>query len=144
MAVIAVECSWRGVNIQQSAEETALVMGGGGEGVKAVAPLCAVLGDCQWGQQRQQQEGEHRPRGGGKHDNVSGAAVGGVVFLGAPVATTAPSLLSSRTPPLKTRHVSGCFCRQEHVQTHRCIVDGAVPDQESPSVLPWQRNIGPC
>ncbi len=43
MAVIAVECSGRSINIQQSAEETALMMGGGGEGLEAVAPLRAVL-----------------------------------------------------------------------------------------------------
>jgi hypothetical protein len=49
MAVIAVECSGHGVNVQQSAEETAMMMGGGGEGVEAVAPLHAVLGDHQWG-----------------------------------------------------------------------------------------------
>jgi hypothetical protein len=57
MAVIAVECNGRGVNIQQSAEETALMMGGGGEGLEAVALLRAVLGDCQWGQQQRWQGG---------------------------------------------------------------------------------------
>ncbi len=143
MAVIAVKCSGRGVNIQQSAEETALMMGGGGEGVEAVAPSRAVLGDRQWGQQRRRQEGEHRPRGGRNREDVSGAAVGDVVFLGAAVVTTAPSSMSSRTPPLETRRVSGCFRRQERVQTHRCVVDGAVPDRESPSILPWWQNVGP-
>jgi hypothetical protein len=59
MAVIAVKCSGHGVNIQQSAEETVLMMGGGGEGVKAVAPSCTVLGDCQWGKQQWWKEGEH-------------------------------------------------------------------------------------
>ncbi len=49
MAVIAVKYSGHGINIQQSAEETALMVGGGGEGVEAVAPSCAVLGDPQWG-----------------------------------------------------------------------------------------------
>jgi hypothetical protein len=143
MAVIAVKCSGRGVNIQQSAEETALMMGDGGEGVEAVAPSRAVLGDCQWGRRRRRQEGEHRLRGGGDRDDVSGAAVGGVLFLGAAVATTAPSSLSSRIPPLETRRVGGCFRRQERVQMHRCVVDGAVPDRESPSVLPRRRNVGP-
>jgi hypothetical protein len=143
MAVVAVECSGRGVNIQQSAEETALMMGGGGEGVEAVAPSRAFLGDRQWGRQRRRQEGEHRPRGGGDRDNVSGAAVGGVVFLGAAIAATAPSSLSSRTPPIETWRVGGYLRRQERVQTHRCVVDGAVPDRESPSVLPRRRNVGP-
>ncbi len=110
MAVIAVECSGSGVNIQQSAEETSLMMGGGGEGVEAVAPSRAVLGDRQWGRQRWRQEGEHRPRGGGDRDDVSGAAVGGVVFLSAAVATTAPSSLSPRTrlfpPPRASANAS--------------------------------------
>jgi hypothetical protein len=141
VAVIAVECSGRGVNMQQSAEETALMMGGGGEGVEAVAPSRAVLGDRRWGRQRRRQEREHQPRGGGDRDDVSGAAVGGVVF--AAVATTAPSSLSSKTPPLVMWRVGGCFRRQERVQTHRCVVDGAVPDRESPSVLPRRQNVGP-
>jgi hypothetical protein len=59
MAVIAVKYSGRGINIQQLAEEIALMMGGGGEGLEAVAPLRAVLDDRQWGQQRRWQEGEH-------------------------------------------------------------------------------------
>jgi hypothetical protein len=45
MTVIAFECSGCSINIQQSAEETALMMGGGGEGVEVVAPSRAVLGD---------------------------------------------------------------------------------------------------
>jgi hypothetical protein len=130
MAVIAVKCSGRSVNIQQSAEETALMMGGGGEGVEAVAPSCAVLGDRQWGQERRRQEGEHWPRGGGDCNDMSGAAVGGAVFLGTAVTTTAPSSLLSRTPPLKMRRIGGCFRHKEHVHTHRCVFDGAVPDQE--------------
>jgi hypothetical protein len=85
----------------------------------------------------------HWLRDGGNCDNLSRVVVGGVVFLGAAVATTALSSLLSRTPPLETRRIGGCFCRQEHMQTHLCIIDGAVPDQESPSVLPRQQNVGP-
>jgi hypothetical protein len=92
---------------------------------------------------KQQYIAQHRPRGGGDRNGVSGAAVGGVVFLSAAVATTAPSSLLSRTPPLETRCASGCFRHQERVQTRWCVIDGAVPDQESPSILPWRRNVGP-
>ncbi len=79
MAVIAVKCSGPSVNIQQSAEETALMMGGGGEGVEAVAPSSrAVLGDPQWGRQWRRQEGEHQPRGGGNPSEVQSK----MIFMG--------------------------------------------------------------
>jgi hypothetical protein len=92
MAVIAIECSGHGVNIQQSAEETAPMMGGGGEGVEAVAPSRAILGDRQW-----------VDSGGGRRGSIGPGVVA--------IATTCPGRrwgVSSSSAPLSRPRPRHC------------------------------------